>query len=70
MDASAITAFLRVEAGNDIVEERLLDPASTCIMHAVNLCEVYYDALAPVARPQVRKPFAIPKPPESPFGET
>lgn len=45
MDASAITAFLRGEAGNDVVEERLLDADTDCIIHAVNLCEVYYDAL-------------------------
>ena len=41
----AVAAFLRGEAGNDIVEERLLDVNTDCIMHAVNLCEVYYDAL-------------------------
>ncbi len=45
MDASAITAFLRGEAGKDIVRERLVDAESTCVIHAVNLCEVYYDAL-------------------------
>jgi len=45
MDACAITAFLRGEPGNDITEERIVDPDSSCIIHAVNLCEIYYDAL-------------------------
>ncbi len=45
MDANAITAFLRGEAGGEVVAAYLVDPAATNIIHAVNLCEVYYDAL-------------------------
>lgn len=45
MDACAMTALLRGEAGSDRVEERLVAPGSECVIHAVNLCEVYYDAL-------------------------
>ena len=45
MDACAMTALLRGEVGSDVVEERLAAPASECVIHAVNLCEVYYDAL-------------------------
>lgn len=45
MDASAITALFRGEVGNERVEAILLDESTTCVMHAVNLCEVYYDAL-------------------------
>lgn len=46
MDASAMVAYLRGEAGADIVEtallEALLDPASQCVAHSINLCEVFY----------------------------
>jgi PIN domain nuclease of toxin-antitoxin system len=45
MDASAITAYLRGEAGDDAVEEILLDSDNVNSMHAVNMCEVYYDTL-------------------------
>ena len=43
LDACAIIAFLRGEAGADVVEKALLDPDSQCVTHALNLCEVYYD---------------------------
>ena len=45
IDANAIAALLRGEAGREVVLETLADPDNHCIMHAVNLCEVYYDAL-------------------------
>ena len=45
IDACAIIAFLRGEAGSAIVARLLADPASLCLIHAVNLCEVYYDAV-------------------------
>lgn len=45
MDANAIAALLRGEAGKEVVAAHLADPNNQCIMHAVNLCEVYYDAL-------------------------
>ncbi len=45
MDASAKTALLRGEAGSAVVAGRLLATGCDCIIHAVNLCEVYYDAL-------------------------
>jgi PIN domain nuclease of toxin-antitoxin system len=43
LDACALIAFLRGEAGADVVEKALLDADSQCMAHAVNLCEVYYD---------------------------
>jgi PIN domain nuclease of toxin-antitoxin system len=43
LDGSAMLAFLRDEAGADVVEALLLDPSHTCIAHAINLCEVFYD---------------------------
>jgi PIN domain nuclease of toxin-antitoxin system len=43
LDACAMIAFLRGEAGADVVENALLDANSQCVAHAVNLCELYYD---------------------------
>ena len=43
LDACAIIALLRNEAGSETVERLLLE--QKCIAHAVNLCEVYYDFL-------------------------
>ena len=45
IDACAIIAFLRREAGSIVVAQLLADPANLCLIHAVNLCEVYYDAV-------------------------
>jgi PIN domain nuclease of toxin-antitoxin system len=44
LDASAIIAWLRNEAGADVVDNAIKDVDSQCIAHAINLCEVYYDA--------------------------
>mgnify|MGYP001616994244 CR=1 FL=1 len=41
LDACAIIALLRNEAGAEITDRLLLE--QTCMAHAVNLCEVYYD---------------------------
>ena len=43
LDACAILAFLRQEAGAEAVEDLLTDPNVQCIVHVINLCEVYYD---------------------------
>ncbi|MHB8647547.1 MAG: PIN domain-containing protein [Thermomicrobiales bacterium] len=43
LDARAMIAFLRNERGGDIVETFLTDGMDTCVAHAINLCEVYYD---------------------------
>jgi PIN domain nuclease of toxin-antitoxin system len=43
LDACAIIAFLRDEAGAVVVEKILSEEPPTCMVHAVNLCEVYYD---------------------------
>lgn len=43
LDACAMIAFLRGEPGADVVEALFLDKNTTCMAHAVNLCEVYYD---------------------------
>ncbi|MCC6446316.1 MAG: type II toxin-antitoxin system VapC family toxin [Armatimonadetes bacterium] len=44
-DASALLAFLRNEQGIDTVRDLLKDPSNRCFIHAVNLCEIYYDVL-------------------------
>ncbi|MHB9036307.1 MAG: PIN domain-containing protein [Armatimonadota bacterium] len=43
-DSSALIAYLRNEDGVNTVEELLLDMGNACCVHAVNLCEVYYEA--------------------------
>jgi len=45
MDASALTAYLRGEPGKDVVLDLITDDKNQCLVHAVNFCEVYYDAL-------------------------
>jgi len=42
LDACAMIAFLRGEAGAEVVRGILHDPADRCFAHAINLCEVYY----------------------------
>jgi uncharacterized protein with PIN domain len=42
MDASAPIAFLRDEPGADVVEDIMSAPEN-CYVHALNVCEVYYD---------------------------
>ncbi|MDQ3254550.1 MAG: type II toxin-antitoxin system VapC family toxin [Acidobacteriota bacterium] len=44
LDASAIIAWLRNEPGAAVVEAAVRDVNSQCHAHAINLCEVYYDA--------------------------
>jgi PIN domain nuclease of toxin-antitoxin system len=45
LDASAMIAYLRDEAGADVVEQALLDKTGRCLAHAINLCEVFYDLI-------------------------
>ena len=42
-DASAMIAYVRGKKGGEIVLSALLNPEVTCVAHALNLCEVYYD---------------------------
>ena len=44
LDASAVIAWLRDEPGADVVDAAVRDVNSRCLMHAINLCEVFYDA--------------------------
>jgi uncharacterized protein with PIN domain len=43
LDASAMLAYLKGEAGAPLVDALLKNPAEPCYAHAINLCEVYYD---------------------------
>lgn len=45
LDACAMIAYLRDEAGADVVERLLLDEETSCYAHAINVCELYYDFL-------------------------
>lgn len=37
LDACAMIAFLRGEAGADVVENALLEAGSQCVAHSINL---------------------------------
>jgi len=44
-DACAVIAMLRGESGAEVVVSLLGEPNNRCRLHAVNLCEVYYDGI-------------------------
>jgi uncharacterized protein with PIN domain len=44
LDACAIIAYLRDEEGAEVVEAALISN-NDCVVHAINLCEVYYDCV-------------------------
>jgi predicted nucleic acid-binding protein len=37
-----LIALIQGEPGGSVVDSLRKDPASTCLVHAINLCEVYY----------------------------
>ncbi len=43
LDSCAVIAFLQQEPGAEVVAEVLKNPRNRCLIHAVNICEVYYD---------------------------
>jgi predicted nucleic acid-binding protein len=43
LDACAMIAYLRGEAGREVVRDHLADPAIVSYAHVLNMCEVYYD---------------------------
>jgi PIN domain nuclease of toxin-antitoxin system len=45
LDACALLAIIRKEDGALAVREALESENNVCLVHAVNLCEVYYDCL-------------------------
>ena len=44
LDSSAMIALANSEPGADVVDALLADSLNDCYAHALNLCEVYYDA--------------------------
>lgn len=44
LDACAMIAWLRGEPGAAVVDLAIRDVNSQCLAHALNLCEVFYDA--------------------------
>lgn len=63
MDACSLSAYLRGEQGDDVVENILLENESQSLVHAVNLCEVYYDTLRSAdlatAQQAIQKVYAV-----------
>lgn len=45
LDACAMIAYLADEPGASVVGSLLADADNRCSAHAINICEVYYDAL-------------------------
>ncbi len=45
LDACAMLAYLRGEAGGDVVAALLTEPTAACFAHTVNIIEVDYDFL-------------------------
>ncbi|MEY3299318.1 MAG: hypothetical protein RLZZ597_2578 [Cyanobacteriota bacterium] len=45
LDACAVIAMVKNETGSEIVEAYLLDNQHHCMIHSINLCEVYYGFL-------------------------
>lgn len=42
LDACALLAFIRKEAGHKVVRAMIEDVGNRCFTHAINLCEVFY----------------------------
>lgn len=45
MDACALIAYIKNEVGAATVEALLADATNQCVVHSINLCEVYYGIL-------------------------
>lgn len=45
LDACAVLSLIKNEAGAKIVRQALEADQNQCLIHAVNLCEIYYDCL-------------------------
>ena len=58
LDACAMIAFLRGEPGADVVEAALLAKDRSCLAHAINVCEVFYDFLRASGEQTARRALA------------
>ena len=54
LDASALLAYLRAEPGGEVVDSILGSEDNACYVHAVNLCEVYYDTIREFDKPKAQ----------------
>ena len=54
LDACAMIAWLSNESGADVVDRAVRDINSQCLAHAINLCEVFYDAYRNAGEPQAQ----------------
>jgi PIN domain nuclease of toxin-antitoxin system len=55
LDACAMIAYLRGEAGGTAVDRFLNTPGDTCFAHTINLLEVYYDFIRKRDEPTARQ---------------
>jgi PIN domain nuclease of toxin-antitoxin system len=55
LDACALIAYLRGEAGGTVVDAFLSAHTDTCYAHAINLLEVYYDFIRKHNEPTARQ---------------
>lgn len=44
LDSTAMIAFLTNEPGAEVIEDILTEPGAICLAHAINLCEIWYQA--------------------------
>ncbi|MDQ3012616.1 MAG: PIN domain-containing protein [Acidobacteriota bacterium] len=58
LDSSAMIALANNELGADVVADLLADPQHKCFAHAINLCEVFYDAMRRSSEAQALKIIA------------
>lgn len=58
LDSSAIVALANDESGADVVDGLLRNPQNKCYVHAVNLCEVFYDTVRRSNEAQAQKLIA------------
>ena len=55
LDANALVALIHNEPGGSSVADMLDDPGNSCLVHAANLCEVYYDFARTHGEPGARQ---------------
>ncbi len=58
LDSSAMIALANNEPGADVVADLLADARHQCLAHAINLCEVFYDAIRRSGETQALKILA------------
>ncbi len=54
IDSSALIALLWNEHGGLVTAQLIDDPDSSCFIHVINLCEVYYDFIRRAGETQAR----------------